>query len=470
MTTVDSQKAKRDLIKVTVSKDGMSASVFLRKPTAEEEDITAEAILSELKKAEVQYGIDRDTIEQLAKKGTYHTLVKVAAGTPAKRGEDAKFDYNFDTTESRKPQVDDDGRIDYHNINFIQSIEAGAALARKTPPTAGEPGTDVRGRTIPGKPGRDTPFNNGANTKVSDDGLELIATSSGAILFTRGKISVNNVLTITGDVDFNVGNIDCRGSVRVTGGIKAGFELKLDGDLEVIGNVEDASIEAKGNIMVKGGFFGSGQGHMYADGDVMLKYVEAQTVSSGGTIIVGGEIVNCQITAKDKVLVRGRHGKIIGGDVRAGKEIRASEIGTDTGTRTNVYVAYDVELMARYRDTLKEIARLEADDKRISEALYSLYRQQVDGKLSPEKEAALQKLEAFRKDIPAGLESLDKRRQELEAAMAKYKDARIIAEQVLRSGARAHFGIVYRDIFEDVRRCKLTLEGSQILLSDFHGA
>jgi uncharacterized protein (DUF342 family) len=470
MSAADSQTTKRELIKITVSKDAMSASVFLRKPNADEEAITLEMIMNELALAEITYGIDQEAIRKVVEDRTYHTPVKVAVGTPPKRGADASFVYQFDTTDEHRPQVDDDGRIDYHDINLIQSVEAESILVRKIPPTVGQSGTNVHGEDIPGLSGRDTPFSSGANTKVSDDGLELFASASGAILFRRGRVAINDVLTISGDVDFNVGNIDCRGSVRVTGDIKPGFNLKIDGDLEVIGHVEDASINVNGNIMVKGGFFGNGQGSMHADGDIVVKYVEGQTVTCGGTLHVGGELNNCQVTAKERVILKGRLGKIIGGDVRAGKEIRCIEAGTDTGTRTNLYVAYDRELMTRHRETIKEIARLESDGERIAEALYGLYRLQVDGKLSDEKEEALAKLEAFRKEIPENIEMLRKQQEELEAALAKYLDAEVIVDGNLYSGVRAHFGVVYRDILEDVSQCKLTLEGSQIMLSDLRGS
>jgi uncharacterized protein (DUF342 family) len=304
---------------------------------------------------------------------------------------------------------------------------------------------------------------------VSDNGLELRSTAGGAILFQNGKVSVTDVLTIEGDVDFKVGNLHSRGSVRVMGDVKAGFELKIDGNLEVSGNVEDADIRVKGNILVKGGFFGGGKGILHADGDVTVKYAEGQNISSGNNIIIGGEIINCQVTAKEEIIIKGSRGKIVGGEVRAGKEIRTSTAGSEAGTPTFLYVAYDSGLMTDYNKTNSEIERLLEDGKRIAEALYALFRLQIDGKLPADKQEAFQKLQAFKKELPENLKTLKQRKAELEESIAELKDARIIVERKLHVGVKAHFGIVYREIVEAKERCKLTLEGNQVLISDYRG-
>ncbi|RME30368.1 MAG: DUF342 domain-containing protein, partial [Candidatus Zixiibacteriota bacterium] len=210
----------------------MSVSVIIPPVGKDDPAVTFEEIMGELKKACVVYGIDEEAIRSALSNGTVNTPVRVASGKKPQRGEDARFEYHFDTSLKHAPVVDDDGRVDYHNINAIQNTSAGEVLVTKVPPGEGQPGMDVFGNELPGLIGRDFPFKTGENVAVSDDGSQLVAAKSGAVQFQSGKVSVVEVLVIRGDVDFNVGNIDCRGSVRVGGDIKAGFIVKVDGNLE----------------------------------------------------------------------------------------------------------------------------------------------------------------------------------------------------------------------------------------------
>jgi uncharacterized protein (DUF342 family) len=456
-------------VKVNLPKDEMTAMIVLPAPSAGEGSQTKDEVMAELARVNVTYGIIEAAIDSCIGTKQYNTPVIVAKGEPPKKGENATFTYAFDTENNHSPKEDKDGRIDYKDINFIQNAQEGQLLATKVPATQGEPGVTVTGKQIPPTPGKDTPFKVGANTKVSDDGLTLIAAANGVIVYRAGEVSIKDVMTISTDVDFNVGNLDCRGSLKIAGDIKAGFSVKANGDIEVNGNVEDGTVTAHGNIMVKGGFFGNGTGVMHADGNITIKFAEGQKLTAGGDITAGGEMINCNVTAAGNVVVKGKNGKIVGGEIRASKEIRACVLGSDAGTHTSLLVAYNADLMKQYFEAGKEIQRLNGDFTRIKEALYGLYRLQMDGKLTPEKKAALDKLQAFQKEIPQNLESLQRTRTEIEEKLKEYKDARIVADEILYPGVQAHFGLIYREIMEEVRKCQVTMEGSQILISDFRG-
>jgi hypothetical protein len=466
---VDAASNTRARVTTTISKDSMSASVLLRAPQEDEPGITSDEILEELDRAGVIFGIDRAAIQEAVENQRYNTPLKVASGRKPQKGVNASFVYHFDTSDTLKPKEDEDGHIDYKDINFIQNTEKGALLVTKVPATRGQPGMSVLGKEIKGPNGRDLQFKHGSNTEVSEDGLELHATASGAIQFQHGKVSVSDVITIKGDVDHNVGNIDCRGSVRVTGDVKAGFNMKLDGDLEVNGNVEDCNIDVGGHVYVKGGFFGEGAGVMRAGGDITVKFAEGQKMISDNVITVGGEIINCQVIAKERVMVKGRKGTIIGGEIGAGQEIRAAVVGSDAGTATHLTVAYDHKLMTKHNHITREMQRLADDEVRIKEALVSLYRLQMDRELNPKQKAAMAKLEQFKKDLPGNLASLQRQKEELEEEMKQYKDARIIVESIIYPGVKAQFGIVYRDINEEKERCKLTLDNNKVMISEFQG-
>lgn len=404
--STQTEAARRERIRITVSGDKLSATLMLRIPREDDEPYSVDEIRDALTAEEIVFGIKEDAILKAVTEQIYAKPIVVAEGIAPQSGIPAKLTFHFDTEQKHTPKQDEDGRIDYRDISFIQNTHEGDVLVTKTPPTRGVPGKNILGKEIQGPMGRDAHIQRGAETKISDDGLTLTASANGSIVYQRGKVSVSTVTTIKGDVDHTVGNIDCVGSVKVTGDIKAGFVIKVDGNLEVNGNVEDAEIDVKGNILVKGGFFGHEQGSMKAENDIVMKYAEGQKIIAGGDVVIGGEIINCRVEAGGKIMVKGSHGKILGGELKAVKEIRAAVIGSEAFTPTILRVGWDAELMQAYVDTLNEIKRITDDGARVKQALYGLYRLQMDGKLTAEKQIVLKKLSEFMTNMPGELEKL----------------------------------------------------------------
>lgn len=466
-TSGTSSNLQAKFVRVVITKDNMSAMMVLSNPKSHGAEITLGGIREEIERVGIVHGVNWEVIERTLDEKTWDTPVKIASGTPPQRGQDASFEYTLEPDQRHAPEECEDGRIDYRSINFIQNVKAGTVLAHKTPPTKGEDGMGVNGEVLPGIRGRDFPFAQGVNTRVSEDGLDLIAEKNGAIVFTRSGIAVNDLTTIKGDIDMSVGNIDCIGSVRVTGQVQAGFTLNVGGNLEVHGNVAESTIRCEGNVLVKGGCFGKGAGSIEAAGDVMVKYAEGYSLKAGNDVVVGDELLNCRVVGKERVTVRSRKGMIIGGQVNAGKEIRTAVAGTHAGTKTVLRVGYNEELMRRYKEVNAEIGRIDGDFQRVKQTLYELYKAQIDGGLDEQKAAVVKKLEEFQADAPLALEGLTRKQQELEQQLQEVADAAIIVEDTLYHGVVAHFGNMYRDVTESVKRCKLTLQDDRIIISDY---
>ncbi|MBU8934939.1 MAG: FapA family protein [candidate division Zixibacteria bacterium] len=466
-TSTSTQTAKSSLVRIVIAKDSMTAMMAISKPSPGSNETTLDNVKEEIERVGLVYGIDWEAIDEALVKREWDTPVRIAAGTKPVKGNDAIFEYTFETKRDQAPEEDEDGRIDYRSLNFIQNVEEDQVLVVKTPPTDGVDGTSVRGTPVKAACGRDLPFQSGKNTKISEDDLSLIATTSGSIVLTRDGISVNDVTSIQGDVDMRVGNIDCAGSVIIGGQINAGFKVHVGGNLDVGGNVQDCVIDCKGNIVIKGGCFGKGEGNIKVGGDIILKFAEGLTIESGGNVTVGGELINCQVTAGGNVDICGKKGTIAGGAIYAGKEIRSSVAGSDAGTITDLYVAYDTEIMSEYENTMQEIDRVNADLKRVKETLYGLYRLQGDGKLDSDKEAILKQLEEFQTGAPDALKALDETKAGIEGRMQEFKDAQIVVKDTLYPGVIAHFGMVYREFTEQTGACKLTLEGGRVMVSEW---
>ena len=463
----ESDTSIRRRIRVMLTKDRLKAMVSLSEPESHEPDITAEEILEALSTAGVSYGIDNEAIEKGLSEEKYGHPLMVARGAPMKKGEDARIEYMFDTVHEIKPTEDKDGRIDYRNMNFIRNVTKGTKLVRKIPPGDGVSGKGVDGNEINAPRGRDYVIKLGENTSLSEDKCELFAETDGAIVFRGGTVSVKEMATISGSIDFKVGNIDCVGSVRVSGDVCPGFMVKAGGNIEIQGNIDNAAIEAEGDIIIKGGCRGSDRGAIIrAGGDVIIKYAEGQKIRAGRDVIVGGELINCHVIAKEKVRVKGRKGKIIGGEIYAGKKIVASIMGSDAGTPTLISVAYDEKLMNEYNELTREIKRLKTDSERVRESMAELYKLQLSGKLSPSKQEVLEKLEQFQNSLPAELTACKKQRKEIEDKLDEFLDASVLSRERIFPGVKIQFGIVYRLIEEDIIKRKMVLSGKQVVMTE----
>lgn len=465
MSTSETQNADtttRRRIRVTITKDSMKAVIVISRPETEEPSITLDEVMDALTQAGVVNGIDDEAIADGVTMCTYEKPIEVAKGEPPVKGADTEFEFLFQTDNRFQPQESEEGNIDYRDMKYIQNTHKDDILVRKKEPTDGVNGRGVDDRELVAPRGRNLPFNNGENTRISEDGLELSSTVDGAIVFARGRVSVKDVMIIN-CVDFNVGNIDAVGSLRVSDKINTGFTVNVGGDLEVGGNVDDAKIHVKGNILVRGGFLGAGEGEMHADGDITIKHAVGQRLSAGGSIYVAGELLNCHVTAKDSVIVKGRKGKIVGGEVNAGKRIEAAVIGSDAGTATSLTVAFDAEAMRLFHESRHEIARLKADDERVKENLVQLYKLQMAGKLNKHQEAGLAKLEEFKKSVPEALAAVEKKKAEVEERLKKLCDSKIIATEVMHAGVTAHVGVLVKELDEDLLCVQLSQDGHRVV-------
>lgn len=460
------KKSDRKLI-VTVSPNKLTAEVRLSPPAENQPPVSADDIKTCLGEKNIIFGIDDDAIENLVADPVYDQKTVIARGIDPISGKDARLNFNFETVQTLSPKEDEDGRIDYKDINFVQRAEEGQVLVEKIPATKGTPGTDVFGKPVSALSGSDVRLPAGINTSVSDDGLTLLAAVEGSIVYANKHININKIHTIGGNVCIKTGNIEHNGSLIIRGMVESGFEVKARGDVEIFKNVADARVITQGNIMVKGGFSGNHNGLLQALGNIHCKYVDDQVVISGDTVEIGGEAYNSLITGRKRVIVKGSKGRIVGGKIMAGDEIRATCLGSDAGTRTELLVAYNPDLMRKYHGVIDELKRLEDNVERVKEGLYIFYRQQMDGELPPGKLAALKRLEEFNKDLPIRREELLGEKEELEAQIQKNKHARIIALQKVYPGVILHFGIVYREMTDELGPSYFQLSGGTVTWTEY---
>ncbi len=348
-----------NLLLVEITDDELKAYLTILYPPEGGKVITIKSIYQELAKQKVVYGIQEDKLAQVLKKEEFNKVFLIAQGISPENGEDAKITLKFKKEKEYKLE-EVGGRIDFKEMNPITIVKETEIIAVKTKATAGKPGITVTGKLIPAQPGKDIPFPDGKNIEVSTDGLELRTTTSGRIIFDKDKINIEPIYEINGNVDYSTGNIDFPGTVIINGDVVGGFSVKAGGDVFIKGCIENAHIEAKGNITIESGILGKNVGYLHSLGNISAKYIEHSTIDSHRDVIVSESIIHSYVNAKHKVIVKGRLGVILGGRIRAGLEIRAKTIGSWTEVPTELEVGIDPQS----REGIHRLSDEIAEDKK----------------------------------------------------------------------------------------------------------
>jgi len=353
---VAEQEVNKDAeAKITIDKDRMKAYLEVEAPAGSGKVCDKEAVKKALADLNVVYGVKEELIDQVLQEENWGRKFVIAEGRPAKDGDNATISYNFPHREERiKPRVDEKGNVNYHDLGLIYNVQKGQPLAERKPPNEGVAGIDVCGQEIVPKRGKDIRLPKGKNTVYDEQERILYATIDGNVVMVNNKVMVEPVLNIAGNVDYSSGDIDFVGDVVVRGNINSGFKVRAQGDIEVNGFIEAAEVLAGGNILVKGGITAAFKGHVKAEGNICVRFVENSIVEAGGDVIVREGIMQSNIKAGGSVRVNARKAIIVGGHIQAREEVESKVLGSPLATQTIVEVGIDPRDREEFQHLLKE--------------------------------------------------------------------------------------------------------------------
>jgi uncharacterized protein (DUF342 family) len=393
--------------------DNERKAYLVLKPAYGGRDLTPEKIEEALAARGVVAGIDRGAIEEAVAEGKYNAKMLCAEAKEPVSGSDAEVYVNFRTSFETEPKEIDHDKVDFRELGCFASVIKGGVVARKRPATPGEPGITVTGKPIPAKPGRDILVGAGRNTHLSYDGTQVIADIDGHPVLKGKTFSVESVWEVAGDIDFSKGNIHFAGSVHITGNVISGFAVTATENIEIDGFVEGGTIEAGGNVVIKGGVQGRDTASIKAGGSVAMLFVEHARVGAGKDIVVG-EVLHADLSAREKILVNFGKGQACGGSLRAGSLVAVRLLGSELGVPTKVVVGYDPEEKKRLESLKKERASLKESLAKTEGGLTVLEECKREGTFTSRREELCARLLAAREQLRGEMERVDSELAELE--------------------------------------------------------
>lgn len=361
----DYNPANDAYIKCDIVDGEMKAIVTMSPPGDGGVDPTGDTIRSVLESAGVIHGFDDERLQALEDDPVYREPVVVAEGTKPVNGADAEMVFNF-KTDSKAVQLRQtkDGKVDFKELNRIENVVEGQVLARKKPAGEGVAGQTVTGRMLPARDGKDIDPPLGANTRLSDNGSSVLAEKNGLVKLVGGKITVDEIHIIEGDLTMREGNTHFVGTVIIKGSVEDGFSVNAGGDIEVIGSVGKSDLEASRDVIVHQGIAGKGEGKIRAGGSIWSKFLENSDAEAQDMIVVSDGIINSHVVSGKRIICRGKRASIVGGHIRATEEVDAKTLGSLNGMETIVEVGFD----PKSRERLIELEETDTEAaKRIEE-------------------------------------------------------------------------------------------------------
>jgi uncharacterized protein (DUF342 family) len=448
---------------VEVAENEMAVHVHFNPPRFSGRHMDLEDVLNALKRVGVVVGTKEERISEYLEQMDYSRPLLAAEGLKAKHGNDAYIEYKV-RIENEVPfgSINDDKAIDYKELNLIENVVVGQVLAVKIPAEKGVQGRTVTNRILAAKSGTDVQIKYGKGTILSDDGMELTAEKNGQVVMKAGKISVDEVLVIQGDVDNTTGNVVMLGSVMVTGSVLDNFIVKASGNIEVRGSVQKAFLEAEGDIIVRQGINGrDGAKIETTGGSVFAKFIQRSRVIAEKNIIVSEEVLHCHADAGKLIFCNGRRAQIVGGVIRAGDEINAKQIGGDSYTRTELRVGMNPKVLQQMNNLQKLLDTTKENKEKIEKDIHTLEnKKKTQGALPAEQEELLnnltgrvEKYEERYSEVALELEELNSYLDMLE------QKGKVCAQKTLFPGVEVYMKnekLRVNDPYSDV---KITLEG-----------
>lgn len=449
-------------IVLAITKDFMKAYLMIKTDNINI-NISKEFLVEFLKKHNVIYGVQENNIEEIGKLSKFNSSIEVAKGDNPISGEDGFIKYHFDRDRKIQAKLDEEGKINFKELNFVENIKKGQILAEKFLPKQGIDGINIFGEKVKANKGKDINLKFGKNVELSADSLKIISSCDGRIEFNDGKISINTVLDIKGNIDSSTGNIRFNGDVVVYGDIKSGFSVEADGSIQVNGVIEGANVKARGNLIVKSGIQGTEKGTIFSGGNLICKYIENSNIICEGDLTTDF-IVHSHIICNKSINVVGGKGLIAGGEIKAKNEVKANIIGSPMGTKTNIEVGFDPKTKDELKSYIEEKKSVEKSLKDLSLNINSFKELIKRGALDAKsKESFIKSIETYNQ-FSEKFEMLNKNIQLIESQIQSSTEGVIIVNKKIFPGVRINVGFFTKYIQEETKYAKFYIEDKDLVM------
>ena len=397
--TASSQSIQVNMVPLLhIAEDNMQALLTLYPRLSDTQALTEEQLATLLSEERINYGIDQDvlkeSVDHLANRKSPLLNIPIARGILPIDGKDAYLRFELEIGPI-PGKILRGGTIDFRERKIFTGVDENQVIACKVPETSGSPGINIFGESIPQWPGKDIAVKISGDVSYLPETGQVIATKAGVLATANGNnIKVSAKQTISGDIDFSVGNIESKDSVDIKGGVHPGFKVQTGGDLLIGGNVQSATIHSKGNVVVKGGLLGE-NARLEAQGDADITFIERAQIIAGGGILIRKGAYYSTVTG-DRDICCSPESRIVGGVFCCAGNFSGGNVGSHQAEPAIIAAGVESKRYRRYAKTKQRIVDMAVklaalNDREETNSVAQEIRQQYADELQ-ELQSSLKKL------------------------------------------------------------------------------
>lgn len=475
---------------IFASPDQMLAGVVVHPPQGKGLDLTREALDTALKQSKIVRGLLEESLNELTSPEAQKQLREnqqplcmiVAYGEFAYDGDDAWLETLIEDIADRRPQMDEDGNVNFLELGDFPHVDADQALVRRHPPTDGKSGWTVTGRSVKGRNGKDLslkPKNDSVKLADGDPDLLLSATQGMPVVHDKGA-QVEQVLKLD-QVGLKTGHIRFDGSVHIKGNVDPGMKIEVTGDVKVGGLVEAAYIKAGGAIEIGGGVIGRKQNekdkqaeppakgkerdkdkvndaYLHAGTQVKARFIQEAKVKADQEIIVQKQILHSEVTAGIKIMMPGR-GTIVGGVARAKEIIDVGISGAMANVPTKLIAGENSDIKHSIHQVTQQLKQLDVQRQQLMDVIAKIKKLR-----KPVSEEKKQQLIKARNGIKERENMLYDEMAELEKQLKERQSARVQVRVTCYPGTLIHLGEDEFSPRNDLGKVTFVLRDGEIIM------
>ena len=390
-------------------------------------EIKEDMVFSALNKKGIIQGVLAQTISTVLEK-KYSGFFPIAKGKKAKANEPGELQIYFQEDEfSSTVQAIETASVDTRKVKDINMVERNELLIELGEPIEGHDGYLVDG-TVLSRAEMTREIQLGKNVYYSDSGREIYSKQAGHILWRPDDfyIDVEDLYIVEGNVDFSQGNVTgFVGKVIVKGDVRPKFTVTAEGDIEIHGSVEDATIEStKGSVYVYGTVVNKTEGYVQAKLDIHVA-IAINAVLKGRQIHIDKEAMNSTLQAQEEIRVEGKPGALVGGVARAKKFVRAQKIGSENWIKTEVFVGDATQLQRFLSNVNQRLSKQRADLEDLRNSLKMLKLREENGSLTESQQEQISSYENNIKELEEDIEIDIEEEKRVRTEIEERKTARL---------------------------------------------
>ncbi|PJZ70122.1 polymerase [Leptospira perolatii] len=428
------------ILELKISDDTMVVHAILHPPKFGGKILSKEELQLELSKNGIAHGVLTEALEKLSSAQEYGKKTLVAEGTPTVAGKDGIIRILFPHPSVPKLEEDEFGRIDFKNIQLIQSVKKNEKLAEKVAPSPGTNGKTVKGEILSFEEGVPADWKLGPNVKIGEDGRSVYSLIDGRPILDRsGAIRVDEVCHLD-HVDFSTGNVNFPGTIIVEESIADGFSLETEGSIIVKKSVGKVFLKAGGDVVLSGGFMGRNGGWIESGNDIYAKFVEQGKMTAKNSIFIEEAAMHSELIAGESVIVRGGRGEIIGGQCVSGKNIICTKLGAVVETKTVLSCGMPPKLLLELEELKSEIRKNQEVLRKVETSLAKLSDDAQKRGLTSEEKDSIPKLQSIKQKYTSLIQNLLAQEQTLLLSFEPDRNATVEVEREIFPGVDVNLG------------------------------